>query len=203
STSAFWTLEFYAQFFDVDSSDVGLRILAALVPRDSFMDKISSNPDLYGPFWVPTTVIFALFITSFIAGSINAYFQDSTKEYVYDMALLSFASTVVYSYVGVLSGLVWGVGRYFGVPLKVLEVIGLVGYGMSVWVPVSLLCIIPSALFRTILALGAFALTSYLFISNVTPFFNEPNHATAKTAVMAGIVVSNAVLALAFRYSFF
>ncbi|KAJ3400386.1 hypothetical protein CcCBS67573_g04378 [Chytriomyces confervae] len=203
STSAFWTIEFYARFFDVDSSDVAQRIIAALIPRDSFMDKISANPDLYGPFWIPTTVIFSLFISSFIAGSINSYLSDSSKEYVYDMTLLSFASTVVYSYVGITAGLIWAIGKYFACPVKILEVMGLVGYGMSIWVPVSVLCAIPSAFLRSILVLAGFALTSYLFITNINPFFNEPSRAAAKTIVLTAIVVLNAAIALAFRYGFF
>ncbi|KAJ3352972.1 hypothetical protein HDU83_007488 [Entophlyctis luteolus] len=46
--SAFWTIEYYARYFDVDTTDVVQRVIAALIPKDNFLDKISSNPDLYG-----------------------------------------------------------------------------------------------------------------------------------------------------------
>ncbi len=46
------------------------RVLGALLPTTSFMDIIGGNPDFYGPFWVPTTVIFVLFATSTVAESI-------------------------------------------------------------------------------------------------------------------------------------
>ncbi|KAJ3067912.1 hypothetical protein HDU98_008897 [Podochytrium sp. JEL0797] len=205
STSAFWTLDFYAQFFDVDSSDVAQRIIAALIPTrvGGFMDKIASNPDLYGPFWIPTTVIFSLFISSFIAGSINAYFSDSNEDYVYDMTLLSFASTAVYTYVGLTAAALWGVGRYCNAPVKLLEVVGLVGYGMAVWVPVSMLCVIPSDFLRSILVLCAFGLTTFLFIQNITPFYVETSTPVGKPIAMGVIVVANAVLAGAFRFGFF
>ncbi|KAJ3102778.1 hypothetical protein HK100_004315 [Physocladia obscura] len=101
STSAFWTIEFYAQFFDVNSSDVAQRIIAALIPKGSFMDKISPNPDLY-------------------------------------VTVLSFASTVVFSYILGMVGALWGLSRSFGCPIKSLEIAGLIGYGMSIWVPVSM-----------------------------------------------------------------
>ncbi|KAI9324856.1 hypothetical protein BDR26DRAFT_1014408 [Obelidium mucronatum] len=203
STSAFWTLQFYAQFFDVDSSDVAQRIIAALIPRPGFMDKISSNPDLYGPFWIPTTVIFSLFVTSFIAGSINAYFSNTSADYVYDMALLSFASTAVYTYVAGTSAAIWAVGKYFSCPVKILEVFGLIGYGMSIWVLVSLLCILPSDLLRTILVIAAFSVTSFFFIQNIVPFYANATNPAGKTVAMSIIVVSNAALALAFRFGFF
>ncbi|KAJ3027075.1 UNVERIFIED_CONTAM: hypothetical protein HDU68_004558 [Siphonaria sp. JEL0065] len=218
STSAFWTLQFYAQFFDVDSSDVAQRIIAALIPRSGFMDKISSNPDLYGipthisktpainsgyigPFWIPTTVIFSLFVTSFIAGSINAYFSNTSADYVYDMALLSFASTAVYTYVAGTSAALWAVGKYFACPVKILEVFGLIGYGMSIWVP--LLCILPSDFIRTILVIAAFSLTSFFFVQNITPFYANATNPAGKTVALSVIVVANAALALAFRFGFF
>ncbi|ORY51960.1 Yip1-domain-containing protein [Rhizoclosmatium globosum] len=203
STNAFWTLQFYAQFFDVDSTDVAQRIIAAVIPRGGFMDSIASNPDLYGPFWIPTTVIFALFVTSFIAGSINAYFSNTSADYVYDMALLSFASTAVYSYVGGTSAALWGIGRYFGCPVKILEVVGLVGYGMSIWVPVSLLCILPSDILRTVLVLVAFVLTSFLFVQNISPFYNNASNPAGRTVALSVILIANAALALAFRFGFF
>jgi hypothetical protein len=102
----------------------------------TFLDKISPNPDLYGPFWISTTVIFALFVTSSIAGSIYAYLDN--KPYSYDMTLLSFAVSTVYFYATVMPGVVWGLGRYFGVPnLRFFELVDLYGYGLAIWIPVS------------------------------------------------------------------
>jgi hypothetical protein len=43
-----WTLEFYAQFFDVDTNEVIKRCWAALFPRANFLDVLEGNPDLYG-----------------------------------------------------------------------------------------------------------------------------------------------------------
>jgi hypothetical protein len=48
STSAFWKLEFYAQFFNVDTVDVLIRMKSAVLPTKNFLDVISANPDLYG-----------------------------------------------------------------------------------------------------------------------------------------------------------
>eukprot|EP00842_Homolaphlyctis_polyrhiza_P006058 jgi/Hompol1/6453/HPOL_003458-RA len=66
-----------------------------------------------GPFWIPTTVIFALFVTSTMAESIAKSW--SGQAYDYDMTLLSYAGGTVYTYVGLLPLAVWGTAKYFKV----------------------------------------------------------------------------------------
>ncbi|KAJ3106664.1 hypothetical protein HDU97_005816 [Phlyctochytrium planicorne] len=53
---AFWTVEYYQKWFDVDSDEVGKRILAAVLPRGGFMQRIEGNPDLYALFVVQNVV---------------------------------------------------------------------------------------------------------------------------------------------------
>jgi len=79
-------MSFYAQFFDVDTSAVLSRCWAALYPRANFLDVLDGNPDLYGPFWIATTVVFILFI----GGTINQWLGTATGErFAYDFTLLS------------------------------------------------------------------------------------------------------------------
>lgn len=47
SNTAFWTFEFYQQFFNVDSNDVLLRIVKTILPwKPDFISSIKINPDL-------------------------------------------------------------------------------------------------------------------------------------------------------------
>jgi len=81
-----WTLSFYAQFFDVDTSSVLARCWAALYPRANFLDVLEGNPDLYGPIWIATTVVFILFL----GGTISKYLAETGQgHFVYDFRLLS------------------------------------------------------------------------------------------------------------------
>ena len=81
-----WTLSFYAQFFDVDTSSVLSRCWAALFPRANFLDVLEGNPDLYGPIWIATTVVFILFL----GGTISQYLAATGNgPFVYDFTLLS------------------------------------------------------------------------------------------------------------------
>lgn len=81
-----WSMSFYAQFFDVDTSAVLSRCWAALFPRANFLDVLEGNPDLYGPFWIATTVVLILFL----GGTVSQYLSKSDKApFAYDFRLLS------------------------------------------------------------------------------------------------------------------
>jgi hypothetical protein len=88
-----------------------------------------------GPFWIPTTVIFTCFVTSSLAGSLAAYL--SHKAYAYDLGVLSFAVSTIYSYVAGMSLAVWAAAKYFGCQASWLELLAVYGYGMTIWIPVS------------------------------------------------------------------
>ena len=70
------------QFFEVKTSEVVFRVLNSLVPFNPNLIEISqNNPDVYGPFWIYTTLIFVLAasgaLTKFLGGqSTKAFFQD-------------------------------------------------------------------------------------------------------------------------------
>ena len=81
-----WSLSFYSQFFDVDTSEVLRRCQAAIFPRANFLDVLDGNPDLYGPFWIATTVVVILFFT----GTISRYLKHQGDAYFsYDFTLLT------------------------------------------------------------------------------------------------------------------
>jgi hypothetical protein len=55
------TLEHYQPYFNVTQKDVVTRILRSLSPwRQDFFENAETIPDLYGPFWILTTIIFLL-----------------------------------------------------------------------------------------------------------------------------------------------
>lgn len=81
-----WTLSFYAQFFDVDTNSVLSRCWAALFPKANFLDVLEGNPDLYGPFWIATTVVFILFLGGTISDHLA---RTGAEHYAYNFKLLS------------------------------------------------------------------------------------------------------------------
>lgn len=57
-----------------------------MFPRANFLDVLEGNPDLYGPFWIATTVVLILFL----GGTISQYLSTTGKsQFAYDFRLLS------------------------------------------------------------------------------------------------------------------
>ena len=60
------------QYFSVTTSNVLNRLLHAIIPFNyKFHELIQENPDIYGPFWIYTTLIFVIAA----AGSITQIFS--------------------------------------------------------------------------------------------------------------------------------
>lgn len=99
-----------------------------------------------GPFWISTTVIFLFFVTSSIAGHIvniiNHKDGSSSSKNNYDFTILSFGVAAIYSYSFGIPLLVWIALKYYGCKPSLLEIVGLYGYGLTVWIPISVSFII-------------------------------------------------------------
>lgn len=58
---SFWSIEYYQQFFNVDTLMVIDRIASSMIPKRAppnyLKSHIGLNPDLYGPFWISITLV--------------------------------------------------------------------------------------------------------------------------------------------------
>jgi len=204
-----WTIEFYAQFFDVDTQQVLNRCWGSLFPRTNFLDMIDGNPDLYGPIWVCTTVIFVLFMSSTLAAWLAWHGSDTPFNYNFQ-TLLS-AAALMYGYTFLIPILLWGVMKWYGCEPGLLECLCLYGYGMLVWVPVSILSISPIELFnhRTIaniirwtsVGVGAAMSTTFL-VRNLYPVISRAEGKTSRLMLIS-IVAAHLGMALAVKLTFF
>ncbi|KAG9128574.1 hypothetical protein FRC07_000007 [Ceratobasidium sp. 392] len=158
-----WSIDYHQKWFDVDTTTVLARIVHSFNPfapdPSPFTGPSSSapplpflptstdtKPDLYGPFWTLTTVIFALFVFSSFAASITSYL--SAKPFVYDFTLLSIGvrdgwelmkeGSLVYAYGLGTPFALWAALRYLGTEWSLVEGFAVWGYAMAVWVPVAL-----------------------------------------------------------------
>jgi len=65
-------VEILKPYFKISNDDVFERIKASLIPmNNTFFENASKNPDLYGPFWIATTLIFLIALV----GTINNYYS--------------------------------------------------------------------------------------------------------------------------------
>ncbi|KAH0563282.1 hypothetical protein GP486_002153 [Trichoglossum hirsutum] len=195
-----WTLSFYSQFFDVDTNEVLRRCGAAIFPRANFLDVLEGNPDLYGPFWIATTVIVILFLT----GTISQYLaREKEHHFEYDFKLLSGAAGLIYGYTGVIPIALWGVLKWFGSEsASLLECWALYGYANLIWIPVAILSWSPIQILNWVFVGIGFGVSVLFLFRNLYPVLNATDIKTSKILLIV-VIALHAGLALAIKILFF
>ncbi|KAL7416034.1 hypothetical protein BDY24DRAFT_380850 [Mrakia frigida] len=209
--TSLFNLAYYQYLFDIDSVDVLQRCGKAMLPIPSqptgnfIQDVCDGRPDLYGPFWTLTTLAFTLYVFSSLSTSISAYIANPDVPPIQDIGKISFAAALVYSYGIGFPALLWAVVRWLGgaeVGWGVVEALVIYGYAMSVYIPISVLCIIPIPMLRWILVgLGAGS-SGWFLIRNIYPVLAGLDSKFPRLLVIA-IVVLHAAIALTFKVVFF
>ncbi|KAF2860426.1 Yip1 domain family [Piedraia hortae CBS 480.64] len=195
-----WSLSFYQQFFDVDTSQILYRCRSTLYPRQNFLDTLEGQPDLYGPFWIATTVIVILFLT----GTISSFLaSESKKHFAYDFRLLSGAAGLIYGYTCFIPVGLWGVLKWFGCEsANLVECWSLFGYANLIWIPVSLVSWSPlSALNYAFVGVG-FAVSALFLFRNLYPVVSATDKKTAQI-ILVIVLLLHAGLAIAIKILFF
>ncbi|EAU83889.1 Yip1 domain family protein [Coprinopsis cinerea okayama7 len=200
----FWTVEYYQPYFDIDTKTVLQRCYMTMNPLQArtFIPTFLTPADLYGPFWTLTTLILALFLSSSLAASISAYLSSDDK-YDYDFKLLSIAVSLVYAYGLALPVLLWLALRYLGVgEWSVVEAISVWGYGQFVWIPVSILCVIPVPIVRWALVGIAFGLSGYFLAANIYPILASAEAKATRLLILL-LAAIHLGIAITFKVLFF
>jgi len=195
-----WTIGFYAQFFDVDTSSVLARCWAALYPRANFLDVLEGNPDLYGPFWIATTVVFILFL----GGTISKYLQDNEGvRFAYDFTLLSGAAGLIYGYTLVIPVILFLALKYFGSEsANLLECWCLYGYSNLIWIPVALISWSPLTLLNWIFVGVGFGLSVAFLLRNLYPVLSATDKQTSKILLII-VICLHVGLSITIKWLFF
>ncbi|XP_074303213.1 uncharacterized protein LOC141637639 [Silene latifolia] len=141
----------YKPYFDVDTSDVLERIKESLLPwKGTFTELTSNNPDLYGPFWICTTLIF-------IAASIGTFVtyvahKLQSKDWNYDISMVTWSAGLFYGYVTIVPLCLYVVLKYFSAPSGFVQLLCLYGYSLFVFIPALCLSVVPLEIFRWVIA---------------------------------------------------
>lgn len=209
-SAPFWTFDYYKTFFDVDTHQVLDRIKGSMIPFPgrSFVRKhIRGNPDLYGPFWICATLVFAISISGNLS---NLFTQGSGSEYHYvaDFRKVSIAATAIYSYAWLVPLAMWGFllwrsNRTMGVmSFSFLEIVCAYGYSLFIYIPTAVLWTIPSGVLQWILIVVAMALSGSVLALTFWPAFRDDDKRIA-VATTVVIFLLNTLLAVGCKLYFF
>ncbi|CAB61455.1 Protein YIP5 [Schizosaccharomyces pombe] len=199
-----WTIK---DSFNVETKDVVQRCIHTLIPTVNFFDVVDDRPDLYGPFWITTTVIQALFFSN----SITEYARYATGHGTsgYSIKKLISAASIIYGYTTIIAVLLWGILVWNKCNPKLLDCLCLYGYANIVWLPVSLatppfglLSTLASHIVKYVLT-GIGLLISIVFLTrNLYPICQQAGSNLCKL-LLFGIIVFHCLLALSLQLIFF
>ena len=130
-------LSFLQVYFDFETDEIIQRLIASLIPfNKNFINLVEQKPDLYGPFWIYTTLIFI--VAS--AASLTKYIQGATDE-DYFQKFIPLAMSVIYG-IGFCLPLIVKVLMYiFGSETSFVLVLNIYAYSFSIYAPILILCI--------------------------------------------------------------
>uniref|UniRef100_A0A3P9P5L7 Protein YIPF n=1 Tax=Poecilia reticulata TaxID=8081 RepID=A0A3P9P5L7_POERE len=199
----FWTFEYYQKFFDIETHHVKERILGSLVPwpgKNFIQVHLRKNPDLYGPFWICTTLVFAIAISGNLSTFLR-YFGNSNYKYTAEFGKVSIAATAIFSYawlvpLGLWGLLLWRSNKILNlVSYSFMEIVCVYGYSLAVYIPAVVLWIPHVEWLRWLSIVVALCLSSSVLVMTFWPALRD-DHPKVIIATVAGIVLLNGLLAV-------
>ena len=154
-------LTFLQSYFDIETDDIIKRLFASLIPcNKNFINLVEQKPDLYGPFWIYTTLIFI--VAS--AGSLTKYIHGAEDE-DYFQKFIPLAMAVIYGIGFCLPLIVKALMQIFGSETSFALVICIYAYSFSVYAPIFILCIPFEELQWILLFYGVLSSTCFLLLN--------------------------------------
>ncbi|GCC33100.1 protein YIPF1 [Chiloscyllium punctatum] len=209
-SAPFWTFDYYQTFFDVDTYQVLDRIKGSLLPlpgKNFVRLYIRSNPDLYGPFWICATLVFAIAISGNLANFLTHHGQRGYR-YVPEFHKVSIAATAIYTYAWLIPLALWGFLMWRNnkvmniVSYSFLEIVCVYGYSLFIYIPTAVLWIIPNEVVRWITIVLAMCLSGTVLLMTFWPAVRDDNQRIA-IATIAVILILHALLAVGCKAYFF
>jgi len=195
---SFYQIQYYQEFFNVDSSDVAIRCARSMWPfKNDFLDTVKHNPDFYGPFWVTTTLIFMMAAS----GNFAAYLGVDAGAWHYDIMKLIYGAAVIYGYCLLIPVALYFYLRWIEVEVRLIEILCIYGYSLFIYLPVAIISIAPVTYVKWIVAgVGMILSTGFLVVNLWMPLKSRMAHAIIILIVLTAL---HGGLALTFRLYFF
>jgi len=80
NVASYLSVNYWADYFDVTQNEILDRLLTTLTPGRMVLGAaVKTKPELYGPFWISSTIIFCLFAF----GNLSSYLVGGSYNYEY------------------------------------------------------------------------------------------------------------------------
>lgn len=188
---------FLQEYFDVDTDEVYQRFMASMIPfNTSFIKLVEGKPDLYGPFWIYTTLVLIIAAT----GSCTKWFQGVKQEDFFQ-EFVPLAASVIYGIGFCLPLIIKGLIFLFDGETSFILILCIYGYSFSIYIPVCLICTPFPKLQGILLFIGVFFSSALLLVN----FWKELNKYQGNKSYIILVVIGifQVSLFLVLKFSFF
>lgn len=206
----FWTFECYQSFFDVDTEQVLDRVKGSVMPlpgRNFIKHYLRTNPDLYGPFWICVTLVFSVSIS----GNLSTFLSEMGNpayHYRAQFHRVSIAAVVIFLYAWLVPVSLWaflswrrGTQRQSR-GYSFLETVSFYGYSLFIYIPTSVLWIIPFEWLRWTLIVVAMVISGSVLVLTIWPVVRDDTKPMA-AATLVTVVLLHTLLAIGCKMYFF
>ena len=194
----FCCLTIFKKYFQITSDDFIFRFINSFIPfNNKFVNLIKNNPDLYGPIWIYTSLI--LLISS--TGSLTRTLQGNNNKNFFQ-EFIPIAGIIIYSVGFGVPILIAFLMKIFGNSLGIVHVICTYGYSFSIFLPISIICVIQVDPLQWIVLFYAVFSSTSLLVVNYYKLMGE--FSKNKKYLIIGIVLLAQIgLLLFFKLYFF
>ena len=194
----FCCLTIFKKYFQITSDDFIFRFINSFIPfNNKFVNLIKNNPDLYGPIWIYTSLI--LLISS--TGSLTRTLQGNNNKNFFQ-EFVPIAGIIIYSVGFGLPILISLLMKIFGVSLGIVHVICTYGYSFSIFLPISIICVIQVNALQWIALLYAVFSSASLLVVNYYKLMGEFSR-NKKFLIIGIVLLAQIGLLLFFKLYFF
>eukprot|EP01017_Pseudomicrothorax_dubius_P025211 TRINITY_DN269_c0_g1_i3.p1 TRINITY_DN269_c0_g1~~TRINITY_DN269_c0_g1_i3.p1 ORF type:complete len:247 (+),score=59.44 TRINITY_DN269_c0_g1_i3:166-906(+) len=196
------SLKYYRQFFKITSADVATRIKYAFVPfSNKFAEHTEDSADLWGPFWIQTTLIFVLAVCANITRFLKIK-TEKLDDFKYELNFVPAAAGAVYFFGFIYPLLLTLLMKCFGSKGGFIQTICVMGYGMVVFIPVCFLCLIQHDKLQWALV-GYGGINSALFLFNNLANDMRRMNQSQRFVILAFAFAVQVALIITFKLKFF
>ncbi|CAI0443345.1 unnamed protein product [Linum tenue] len=161
----------YVQYFNVDTDIVVNRLMSSFYPiGGDFFSKIDANPDLYGLVWIATTLVFLLSALGNCATYLILKHADSSASWSFDVGYVNAAAVSIYGYAIIVPLGFYFLLRYLELSASLIRFWCMWGYSLFIFVPCSVLLVIPVEFLRWLIILGAGVDSACFVTANLKTF---------------------------------
>ena len=158
----FCCFNIFKKYFQITSQEFLLRLFNSLIPfNNKFQNLIKERPDLYGPIWIYSSLILIISAT----GSLTRTLQGNNNKNFFQ-EFVPIAGVVIYGIGFGLPILITFLMKIFGSSLDFVSVICTYGYSFSIFLPISIICVIQIDILQWVaLIYAVFSSTSLLVVN--------------------------------------